>query len=78
LPLSAYPECRVGKPPIANAIDNILDDYFEQRPLDAEIVSLDSVSTMVMIGSHTTIFYPDVSNGFGKNIRQPARAVRSS
>ena len=40
--------------------------------LHPQIVSLDSVSTMVMIGSHTTIFFPDVSNGMGKNIRQPA------
>jgi vancomycin resistance protein YoaR len=40
--------------------------------LHPQIVSLDSVSSMVMIGSHTTVFYPDISNGMGKNIRQPA------
>jgi len=41
-------------------------------PIHPQIVSLDSVSSMVMIGSHTTVFFPDISNGMGKNIRQPA------
>ena len=40
--------------------------------LHPQIVSLDSVSSMVLIGSHTTVFFPDISNGMGKNIRQPA------
>ncbi len=39
-------------------------------------VTLDSLSGMVIIGggkgSWTTIFYPDVSNGYGANIRVPA------
>jgi vancomycin resistance protein YoaR len=37
-----------------------------------QIVSIDSISGMVMVGGHTTVFYPDISNGMGKNIRQPA------
>ena len=34
--------------------------------------TLDSMSGMVRIGSWTTVFYPDESNGFGANIRVPA------
>lgn len=41
-------------------------------PIHPQLVSLDAVSSMVMIGSHTTVFFPDISNGMGKNIRQPA------
>ena len=37
-----------------------------------QIVSVDSLAAMVMVGNHTTVFYPDISNGMGKNIRQPA------
>ena len=37
-----------------------------------QIVSVDSMAGMVIVGNHTTVFYPDISNGFGKNIRQPA------
>ncbi len=41
-------------------------------PIHPQIASVDSVAGMVLIGSHTTTFYPDISNGMGKNIRQPA------
>jgi vancomycin resistance protein YoaR len=37
--------------------------------------TLDSVSGMVRIGSWTTIFYPDESNGYGANIRVPATVL---
>ena len=37
-----------------------------------QIVDLTSITGMQIIGTHTTIFYPDISNGIGKNIRQPA------
>jgi vancomycin resistance protein YoaR len=40
--------------------------------LHPQLVSLDAMSSMILIGSHTTTFYPDISNGIGKNIRQPA------
>jgi vancomycin resistance protein YoaR len=42
-------------------------------PLHPQIVNVDSVAGMVLIGGHTTVFYPDISNGMGKNIRQPAK-----
>ena len=35
-------------------------------------ISLDSLTGMAIIGSWTTTFYPDVSNGNGANIRVPA------
>ena len=41
-------------------------------PVSPQIASIESVAGMVDIGSHTTVFYPDISNGYGKNIRQPA------
>ncbi len=41
-------------------------------PIHPQINSVDSLANMVVVGSHTTTFYPDISNGFGKNIRQPA------
>jgi len=41
-------------------------------PVSPQIASVESVAGMVDIGSHTTVFYPDISNGNGKNIRQPA------
>ncbi len=41
-------------------------------PIQPQITSIDSLANMVVVGSHTTTFYPDISNGFGKNIRQPA------
>jgi vancomycin resistance protein YoaR len=37
-----------------------------------QIINTDSIAGMKIIGTHTTIFYPDISNGVGKNIRQPA------
>jgi vancomycin resistance protein YoaR len=41
-------------------------------PVRPQIASIDTVSSMVIVGSWTTTFYPDISNGMGKNIRQPA------
>ena len=41
-------------------------------PIHPQITSIDSLADMVVIGSHTTQFNPDISNGNGKNIRQPA------
>jgi vancomycin resistance protein YoaR len=40
-------------------------------------ITLTSLSGMVLIGqgSWTTVFYPDVSNGFGANIRTPAKLL---
>ena len=38
-------------------------------------VTVDTLSSMVMIGSWTTIFYPDISNGNGANIRTPAKLL---
>jgi vancomycin resistance protein YoaR len=40
--------------------------------ISPQIVDLTSITGMQIIGTHTTIFYPDISNGIGKNIRQPA------
>lgn len=40
--------------------------------ISPQIVDLTSIAGMKIIGTHTTIFYPDISNGNGKNIRQPA------
>jgi vancomycin resistance protein YoaR len=42
------------------------------KPIRSPIGSIDNVASMVVVGEWTTTFYPDVSNGFGKNIRQPA------
>jgi len=41
-------------------------------PIHPQIASIDTVSSMVIVGKWTTTFYPDISNGMGKNIRQPA------
>jgi vancomycin resistance protein YoaR len=41
-------------------------------PVHPQITSIDSLADMVDIGHWTVTFYPDVSNGMGKNIRQPA------
>jgi vancomycin resistance protein YoaR len=41
-------------------------------PIHPQITSIDSLADMVVIGSHKTTFFPDISNGNGKNIRQPA------
>jgi vancomycin resistance protein YoaR len=38
-------------------------------------VTLDSLKGMVKIGAWTTIFYPDISNGNGANIRVPAKLL---
>ena len=35
-------------------------------------ITLDSLTGMTIIGSWTTTFYPDISNGMGANIRVPA------
>jgi vancomycin resistance protein YoaR len=35
-------------------------------------LTLDSLSGAVVIGGWTTVFFPDISNGFGANIRVPA------
>jgi vancomycin resistance protein YoaR len=42
-------------------------------PIHPQIASIDNVASMVVIGSKTITFYPDVSNGNGANIRQPAK-----
>ncbi len=41
-------------------------------PIHPQLTSVDSLAKMVVIGEWTTQFYPDISNGNGKNIRQPA------
>jgi vancomycin resistance protein YoaR len=41
-------------------------------PIPPQIETVDNVASMVDVGQWTTTFYPDISNGFGKNIRQPA------
>jgi len=41
-------------------------------PIHPQITSVDSLAKMVVIGEWTTQFFPDISNGNGKNIRQPA------
>jgi vancomycin resistance protein YoaR len=41
-------------------------------PVHPQITSIDDVAGMVDVGQWTTTFYPDISNGMGKNIRQPA------
>ena len=41
-------------------------------PVSPQIQSVDSLAGMVDVGHWTTTFYPDISNGNGKNIRQPA------
>ena len=41
-------------------------------PIHPQITSVASISDMVIVGQWTTTFYPDISNGNGKNIRQPA------
>jgi vancomycin resistance protein YoaR len=41
-------------------------------PISPQITNVDSISGMVIIGQHTTEFFVGESNGFGKNIRQPA------
>ncbi|HEX7611235.1 MAG TPA: peptidoglycan binding domain-containing protein, partial [Candidatus Limnocylindrales bacterium] len=41
-------------------------------PIHPQITSVANVADMVIVGKWTTTFYPDISNGNGKNIRQPA------
>lgn len=41
-------------------------------PIHPQITSVANVADMVIVGQWTTTFYPDISNGNGKNIRQPA------
>jgi vancomycin resistance protein YoaR len=41
-------------------------------PIHPQITSVASVADMVIVGQWTTTFFPDISNGNGKNIRQPA------
>jgi vancomycin resistance protein YoaR len=41
-------------------------------PIHPQITSVASIADMVVVGQWTTTFYPDISNGNGKNIRQPA------
>ena len=41
-------------------------------PVAPQIASISDVAGMVDVGQWTTTFYPDISNGMGKNIRQPA------
>src|SRR5450759_3104365 len=41
-------------------------------PILPQITDVSKLTGIVMIGTHTTTFYPDISNGNGKNIRQPA------
>jgi vancomycin resistance protein YoaR len=36
-------------------------------------ITPETLSDMVVIGSWTTVFYPDISNGYGVNIRLPAK-----
>jgi vancomycin resistance protein YoaR len=38
-------------------------------------ITPESLSGMVIIGSWTTTFYPDISNGYGVNIRLPAKIL---
>jgi vancomycin resistance protein YoaR len=38
-------------------------------------ISVDSLNGMVIIGSATVTFYPDISNGNGANIRTPAKIL---
>jgi len=38
-------------------------------------ITPESLSGMVIIGSWTTTFYPDISNGYGANIRVPAKLL---
>jgi len=38
-------------------------------------LSADTLSQLVNIGSWTTTFYPDISNGYGANIRVPAKLL---
>jgi vancomycin resistance protein YoaR len=44
-------------------------------PIHPQITSVANVADMVIVGQWTTTFYPDISNGNGKNIRQPAANV---
>jgi vancomycin resistance protein YoaR len=41
-------------------------------PVYPQIANVGTVANMVIVGKWTTVFYPDISNGMGKNIRQPA------
>ena len=41
-------------------------------PIHPQISNIETVAGMVVVGKWTTTFYPDISNGMGKNIRQPA------
>jgi vancomycin resistance protein YoaR len=74
---------RVGVTDTASAISTYLDKLATDGmvgssvelvtlPIRPQIGSVENVATMVDVGQWTTTFYPDVSNGFGKNIRQPA------
>jgi len=38
-------------------------------------INVESLANMVIIGSWTTTFYPDISNGNGANIRTPAKIL---
>lgn len=43
-------------------------------PISPELTAV-SLQNMVIIGAHTTTFYPDISNGYGANIAIPATAL---
>ena len=43
--------------------------------IEPQINSIDKLDNMVVIGSWTTTFYPDMTNGFGVNIRLPAKLL---
>jgi vancomycin resistance protein YoaR len=42
-------------------------------PILPQITNVEKIANMVVIGQWSTIFYPDASNGYGANIRQPAK-----
>jgi vancomycin resistance protein YoaR len=48
--------------------------FIATTPL-APKVTLESMTGMTVIGGWTTVFYPGISNGFGANIRVPAKLL---
>jgi vancomycin resistance protein YoaR len=75
----------IDVPATAQALATYLDGLAEGRQLMFAVtaatspippnLSADTLKNLVNIGSWTTTFYPDVSNGYGANIRTPAKVL---
>jgi vancomycin resistance protein YoaR len=47
-------------------------------PILPQITNVETIANMVVIGQWSTVFYPDISNGYGANIRQPAKVLNGN